>query len=406
MAIRTYAMSMTLLALGHAGCTGSISAGGPDGPPGATPDAASPADGAGGSDGAPGPDGAPTATTAIAVWVGTGAYDPGGEGRIAPFVLDDGRLTAGTSLAVGSLPSWVASSPDGRFAYAVDENNAQIRSFSVVPGTGALTPIGDAAASGGSGPVHVVVDATGRWLLVAHYTSGNVAVLPIGDDGAVAGAPSDVEATGQFTHQIVVDPTNQFVFVPCVGANHIAQLRFDPLQGTLTRNTPATVASVTGAGPRHLALAPDGAHAYAVDETGSTVTAYRYDAGQGTLAREASISTLPDGFTGANTGAEIAIGEGGRFVYASNRGHDSIAVFSVGGGGALTRVANTDTGGTVPRSIAVAPGGAHLLVANQESSQLALFAIDAETGGLTASGSPITTAARAFFVGAFAIPAE
>ena len=338
------------------------------------------------------------------LWVGTGSYDGAGAGRIVPHALDD--LSAADAADAGSLPSWMVLAPDGAHLYAVDENNSRVLAFAVAPDTGALSPKG-AVASGGAGPVHLAIDRTGRWLLVAHYTSGDVAVLPIQGDGSLGDTPSDVEATGAKSHQVVIDPTNRYVFVPCVGANQVTQLVFDAERGTLAPNTPASVRSADGAGPRHLALHPDGRHAYVVDETGSTVTAYTYDASHGTLTRGDSLTTLPAGFTDENYGGEIAISADGRFVYATNRGHDSIAVLAVAPGtGALSAVDRTPTGGAFPRSFAIAPGGDRLIVANQNSSALVSFAIDRTTGKLSAPSAPVATGAAAFFVGAFTIPAR
>jgi 6-phosphogluconolactonase len=345
------------------------------------------------------------ARSVTAVWIGTGAYDPEADGRVDPYTLEGDTLTAGTSTAAGSLPSWIVVAPGGRTLYALDENNSRVRSFAVAARTGALTEIGD-AASGGQGPVHMAIDQTGRWLLVAHYTSGTITVLPIGEDGAVTGAPSDVEATGTNTHQVVVDPSNRYVFVPCVGDNHVAQLVFDADDGTLEPNAPAAVVSEAGAGPRHLALHPDGSHAYVVNELGSTVTAYGYDASSGTLTRQASVATIPDDFQGDNTGAEIEIAADGAFLYSSNRGHDSIAVFRVGSDGALTAVERVPTGGTVPRSFALTPSGDRLIVANQTSNTVVSFAIDPAAGTLSSPRTLVETSSAPFFVGASALPAE
>jgi 6-phosphogluconolactonase len=279
-----------------------------------------------------------------------------------------------------------------------------VLAFSVAPGSGALAALGD-VDSGGQGPVHIAIDRDGRWLLVAHYTSGDVAVLAIRSDGTLDPTPVDVEPVGDKAHQIVVDPSNHFVFVPCVGANHVAQLVLEPERGTLEPNRPGAVSSTAGAGPRHLVLHPEGNRAYVVDETGSTITAYDYDAANGTLTRQASVDMLPDGFNGDSFGGEIAVSPDGRFVYASSRGHDSIAVFAVGAGGALMEVDRTPTGGTFPRSSTFTPDGSRLIVANQTANNLVQFAVDPRAGMLSPL-APLATAAAPFFVGTYTIPAR
>jgi 6-phosphogluconolactonase len=383
--------------VGLTGCVGQVSRSGPGdggsldagGDPGATD--ARPGD-------PPGSDASPSNDGKVAVWLGTGAYDPSADGRIDPLVLDGDDVVPGASVSAGSLPSWMTLSAAGDRLYAVDENRSQVRTFAVARVTGALSDLG-AVPSGGTGPVHVGIDGTGRWLLVAHYTSGEVSVLAIESDGTLGSTPTDVERTGRNTHQVVIDRSNRHVFVPCVGDNHVAQLVFDADEGTLAPNTPAAVVAESGAGPRHLVLHPSMSLAYVVNELNSTVTAYSVSENSGTLQRGGSLSALPDDFEGANTGAEILIGSDGGFLYTSNRGHDSVAVFRVGDDGALSAVAHTPTGGATPRSIALTPDGDRLLVANQASNTVISLRVDRSEGTLSSPRPVAQTSANVFFVG-------
>jgi 6-phosphogluconolactonase len=336
----------------------------------------------------------------VRIWLGTGAYDPAAAGRVDTYRVEDGELAGGPGLVAGSLPSWIVAARGGTVYYALDENNSQVRTFAVAPGIGALRELG-AVPSGGQGPVHMALDATERWLLVAHYTSGDVSVLPVRDDGSLGDTPSDVEATGRNTHQVVLAPSNRHVLVPCVGDNHIAQLGFDATTGALTRNPVPVAPAEPGAGPRHLALHPSNGHAYVVNERAATVTAWRFDAATGRLARGPSLATIPLAYGGDNSGAEVLVAPNGRFVYTSNRGHDSVSVFSIDDRGTLRYLDRTPSGGMVPRSMALTPRGDRLLVANQGSNQITAFTVDPLAGTLADPVPIITTSSAVFFVGAF-----
>jgi 6-phosphogluconolactonase len=396
---------MASFVVGLAGCLGATTTvpgdpSAPDAAVGADAGAAADASVSRRADAAPA---TPPVPPGVRIWVGTGAYDPSAAGRVDTYRVDDGELAGGPGLVAGSLPSWIVPARGGTIYYALDENNSRVRTFAVDPGIGALREIGS-VPSGGQGPVHLALDATERWLLVAHYTSGDVSVLAVGADGRLAATPTDVEATGRNTHQVVVDPSNRYALVPCVGDNHIAQLLFDATTGALTRNVVPVAVAEAGAGPRHLALHPSNGHAYVVNERAATVTAWRFDATTGQLARRASIATIPLDHAGDNFGAEVLVGATGRFVYTSNRGHDSVTVFAVDDRGALRFVDRTPSGGTTPRSMALTPQGDHLLVANQGSNLVVAFTVDPLTGALSAPDPIIQTKANVFFVGAFTAP--
>ncbi len=327
------------------------------------------------------------------------AYVSGYGPKIAWF---DFSPATGALDPVGSLaanqPSFMAFTQ--RFAYAVDEGGNKVGAYQIDQMSGALTLL-NSVASGGGGPAHVSVDRTGSYALVANYGGGTAAVLPIGSDGVLAPATTTV-SPGTNAHMFITDPANQFAFVPCKGSDYVAQYAFHA--GALVANSPARLATAAGAGPRHLAFAPDGAHAYLVTENASTLTALAYDAALGHLSPLQTLSTRTS-TTGANTGAEVAVHPNGTYVYASNRGDDTIAVFSIGSDGTLTAIAHSPTGGTTPRMFAIDPTGAWLLVANQGSSTVTVFAIDPATGLLTAHGSPLAVA-QPSFVGFVALPPQ
>ena len=361
-------------------------------------DAAAFAGGDGGRDGAagPAPDLAPPATAFVYV----SGYAP----TIARYTLDGstGALTArGATPATGS-PSFLAVDPARRHLYAVDEANSKVESFAIDPQSGALTHLGSDAASGGSGPAHLSVDGSGKWVLVANYTSGDLAVLPIGADGS-AGAPTTTLHAGGNAHQLLTDASNHFAFAPCLMSNYVAQYAFDAAGGGLAPATPPTVpAASAGAGPRHLALHPNARYAYLIEESDSMMTAYSLD-GAGHLAYLQRLSTRAAGASGANTGAEVQVHPSGKFLYGSNRGDDDIAVFALGSDGKMTAIAHTKTGGQTPRHFSLDPAGRFLLVANQGSGDVHVFAVDASTGTLSAVGAPITATAPSF-VGVVALP--
>jgi 6-phosphogluconolactonase len=329
-------------------------------------------------------------------------YVSGYSTTIARYTLDpsNGTLTPkGTTGATGS-PSFLAVDPARRHLYAVDETNSKVEAYAIDPATGALTHIGTDALSGGTGPAYLTVDTSGKWVLVANYGSGDVGVLPIAANGSV-GAPMTHHA-GMNAHEVVLDATDSFAWVPCLGSNYIAEYSFAAATGALTPPTPATVTTPAGSGPRHLALHPTRALAYLIEETDSMVGTYSVD-GAGKLTLLQRQSSRAAGASGTNTGAEIAVHPSGKFVYVSNRGDDDIGVFSVGADGLLTPVAHTKTGGQTPRQFSIDPSGKWLLVANQGSGDVRVFAIGATTGTLTAAGAPVA-ATMPSFVGVVPLP--
>ncbi len=320
-----------------------------------------------------------------------------------------GALTEPQLAAETKNPSFLAFGKDRRFLYAVSEvtdgatPGGGVASFSIDRKSGKLTPL-NVQPSGGKGPCYVSVDKTGRNVLAANYSSGSVACLPIADDGSLqapsatvqhaGGGPDAKRQTGPHAHFIDVDAGNRFAFACDLGLDKVLIYRLDAQKGTLQANDPAFAAVPPGSGPRHLAWHPDGTLAFVINELGSTVTAFRYDAQRGALSALQSVSTLPADFQGKNYCAEIVVHPSGKFLYGSNRGHNSIAVFAIDGeSGKLTPLSRTSTQGDWPRNFALDPSGRFLIAANQKSNDLAVFAVDQKSGALMATGARVNVPA-------------
>lgn len=307
----------------------------------------------------------------------------GGGATIRVYAFEDAGLRLLSSVNGGSGSSFIA--PDlwrGR-VYAVNEGSGQIAAFSFTfdESDAGLTLI-NRVSSGGNGPAHLSVDQSGRYVFAANYSAGSVAVIPVTDAG-LAAPTQTLNQLGQ-AHQIFSDANNRFVYAPCKAADFIAQYSFDA--GVLTPLSPPTLATANGAGPRHLALHPTLPRAYLINELSSTVQTLAIDA-QGRLTTVQTLSSLPSGFNAANTGAEIAVHPNGRFVFASNRGHDSIVRFAVDAtSGELTLLGHTSTEGSSPRHFSLDANGKWLLVGNQQSGNVVLFELDDATGALTSRG--------------------
>ena len=340
--------------------------------------------GSGGSGG-----GKPVATTP---YVYLGADDD----NISVFLLDraTGALEPRGKVNAGTNPSFLATDPAHRFLYAVNEGSAQVAAFSIDAATGLLTFL-DRKSSQGAGPAYVSVDRSGAWALVANYGGGTVAVLPILPDGSLGDAV-DVQSPGVNPHLIRTDPTNHFAFVPCKGSDHVAQFLFDAQTGKLTPNNPASVATAAGAGPRHLEFHPSLPVVYVINENGDTVDTYALDAMHGTLSPKATVSTLAAGANGpGNFCADLHLRPDAKFLYGSNRGDDTLAIFTVDPtSGAVAPAGHQPTGGAWPRNFGIDPEGGILLVANQNSSTVVNFRVDvatglpAQLGTMPASGKP------------------
>jgi len=318
------------------------------------------------------------------------------------FHEDSGAITPVGLAAATPNPSFLTATPDGKYVFAVNEvatlpgNSGSVTSFRVDPKAGRLEAI-NTETSRGADPCHLTLDATGRTLAVANYTGGNFALLPVGDNGRLAPAsvvltnsgsgPNRDRQEAPHAHAVVFDARNEFLLGADLGTDHVWSYRFRAPTGAASANDPPAASLPPGAGPRHLAWHPNGRWLFSVNELTSTVTAFAWDAATGRLTPQATVSTLPDGFAGPNATAEIAVHPNGRFLYASNRGHDSIAVFRIGETGSLQRIGIEPTRGRTPRHFALSPDGRWLIAANQESNSLAVFRLDPATGALTAVGA-------------------
>jgi len=300
-------------------------------------------------------------------------------------------------------PSFLALAPNRRYLYAVNEvgdfagkKSGAVSAFAVDQTTGELRQLNQ-QPSLGADPCYVDVDAAGKFVLVANYTGGNVAVLPVEHDGSL-GQNTDFKQyqgssvnrerqEGPHAHCIVLDPANRFAYSCDLGADKIMIYRFDARNGKLLPAQQPWVQVEAGRGPRHLAFHPTGKYVFVLNEMHSTVTAFARDPEKGSLRELQTLTTLPKDFTATNTAADIHVSPNGRFLYCSNRGHDSIAIFAVDPrSGALVAVGNESTRGMTPRNFAIDPGGALLLVANQKSDNLVSFRIDSNTGRLSWTG--------------------
>ena len=300
-------------------------------------------------------------------------------------------------------PSWVAIHPNGRFLYAVNEvqnyngpNSGGVSAFSIDRNSGRLTFL-NAVSSRGADPCYITVDRTGKYVLIANYTGGSVAVFPVLENGKLGEASGFVQHTGHgpnpkrqegpHAHSIDLSPDNRFAMVDDLGLDELLVYKFDAGKGTLTPNDPAFAKLDPGAGPRHFAFAPSGKFAYVISEMHSTVTAFSANLKAGTFRSLQTISALPEDFNKPNDDAEIEVLPSGRFLYASNRGHDSITVFAIDSGkGTLTLVEHASTTGKTPRNFAIDPAGKLLVAANQESDNIVVFHIDEKAGKLTPTG--------------------
>lgn len=300
-------------------------------------------------------------------------------------------------------PSWLVLHPSGQYLYAVNEvddfdaeKSGSVSAFRIDRVTGALTLL-NTQPSKGAHPCHLTVDRSGTHLLVANYTGGSLAVLPLDRDGSI-GTPTQVvqhkgssvnteRQTAPHAHSIDLDADNRFAISADLGADRLFIYRYDTMGGGLSAGLRPAIAATPGAGPRHFAFHPNGRVGFAINELSSTITSYSWDAQRGALNTLATISTVPPGFRRENSTAEIRVHPGGRFLYGSNRGHDSIVVYQVGpASGNLTLVEHEPTRGKTPRNFTIHPNGQWLIAANQNSDTLAVFRISDRNGALTPVG--------------------
>lgn len=319
------------------------------------------------------------------------------------FEPESGTLTHLHTVSEVPNPSFLTRDPAGRFVFAANEEAGidghqfgAVSAFARDPESGDLTFL-NRQPSHGQAPCYVAVVPSGRSVLVANYSSGSVALLPIGPDGRVAPATyvdqhegrsvNPQRQRGPHAHAIPVDPSGRFALCPDLGIDQVLVYRLDTADETLVPHDPPGAHLAPGTGPRHLAFHPTRPFVYVIGELASTITACTWDAEAGILTPFQTISTLPDDFSGETTCADIHVAPSGRFVYGSNRGHDSIAAFAIDEAtGRLTALGHTPSGGKTPRNFAIDPSGHFLFAANQESDNIVTFRLDPETGQLATPG--------------------
>jgi len=348
------------------------------------------------------------APTSHLMYVGT--YTGGKSQGIYAFRFDSdsGKLASLGLVAEIKSPSFLAVHPSGKYLYSVSEidnfdgkKTGGVAALAIDKATGKLTKLNE-SPSGSGGPCHLTVDKSGKSVLVANYGGGTVAAIAIGDDGKLGKMTADIKHKGSSVnqarqkephgHSINLDAANKFAVAADLGLDQLLVYRFDAAKGTLTPNEPPFTKMKPGAGPRHFSFHPSGKFAYAINELDCTMTALSYDAEKGTLTPLQTLSTLrPDEKHKSEwSTADVHVHPSGKFLYGSNRGHDTIVVYAIDADkGTLTYVENQSTRGKTPRNFAIDPSGKWLLAENQSSDTIAVFSINAESGKLKPAGDVV-----------------
>jgi 6-phosphogluconolactonase len=354
---------------------------------------------------------APAQDSGEAWWVFFGTYSGEGSRGIyrASFDSETGKLGRAELAADTEHPSFLALHPNGRYLYAVNETMefegeraGSVSAFALDAAAGTLSEL-NRVSSGGGAPCHIEVDREGRHVLLANYAGGSVAAIALVEDGRLGKRTAFVQHKGSsvdagrqeapHAHSIRIDPSGKFAVAADLGLDRVLVYRFDGESGALRSNDPPGATVEPGSGPRHFSFRNDGRFGYVINELRSTVTAFAWDVEKGLLETVQTISTLPEGFRGTSHTAEVVVSPDGRFVYGSNRGHDSIAVFRCDpASGRLALVEIEPTRGETPRNFALHPGGRWLLAANQGSDTVAVFRVKEEDGALEAHGEPVQVA--------------
>jgi 6-phosphogluconolactonase len=350
------------------------------------------------------------------IFVFTGAYTgfpPHPRGRadgVGVFRMNSetGALTHVCTQPGVDNPTFIAVSSDHRLLYAINAVSevdgvpgGAVEAFSINQETGALTFL-NRESTIGPGPAFVTVDRTGKFVLAANYPGGSIALFPVLDDGRLAQASDFIQHVGSsvdpsrqaapHAHSINLDPTETFALVADLGLDQIVVYQLDRTNRKLVLNDPPYAQVDPGSGPRHLEFHPNGQFVFVINELSSTVTGFAWDGRRGALTALQTLSTLPSGWVGETSAADIHVHPSGKFVYGSNRGHDSLAIFAVDAlTGRLTYVENTPTGGKTPRNFGIDPTGRFLLAANQDTDTIVTFRIDQVTGKLTPTGDLVST---------------
>lgn len=347
-------------------------------------------------------------------------FAPAEAGGILAFHLDPhtGAVVKAAETRGIPHPFFLALAPDRRTLYSIwaerfgGPEPGEVAAWRIVDRTGTLLPLGRQSARG-TAPCHLATDPSGRMLLLANYSSGEVASLPIATDGTLAPIASFVKHEGSsvdqkrqqapHAHTFISAPpgpdgTSRFAYAADLGTDEIVCYRLDAATGTVTPASPRALKTAPGSGPRHLRFTSDGRTLYALNELDSTIAVYGCDPETGRLTPRQKISTLPGGVAIENLAADLSLGVDGRFLYATNRGHDSIAVYAVAADGLLTLVEIVPSRGAGPQNLAIVPDGTLLLCANMPGDSVSLFRIDRQTGRLAAVGEPTAVPSPACIV--------
>jgi 6-phosphogluconolactonase len=334
------------------------------------------------------------------IYFGSHSNEPGAGFSLAHFDTDTGALTQPEFLLTAKKPAFFVLSPEGTRLYTCNSGSpGGLSAYAIERHTGRLTLLNRVLAGGGD-TSFITLDRTGRFVLVANYDGGNVAAFALKPDGAIGDwtafdqhsgrSVNLVRQTHAYAHAIVLDPTNRFALVPDLGLDRLYIYRFDERIGRLAPNDPPFAAIAPGSGPRHVRFHPNGRWVYLINEIASAIVAFNWAATTGTLTPFQTVSALPADFTGVSTCAELEIHPNGRFLYCSNRGHDSLAVFAIDQEtGRLVLVEHDSSGGKKPRNFALDPTARWIVVTNEDSSNAVVFRIDAATGRLTRTGDPV-----------------
>lgn len=338
------------------------------------------------------------------VYIGT-YTGPHGDDAVSIYVLDmdpaTGELTELSTCPGLQNPSFLAIDPAAEHLYAVSEvggerNGGQVAAYAIDPQDGSLAQLNQQPVRGTS-PCHLCVDQTDRCLIAVSYSSATIAAFPIADDGKLAERSDWIQHKGSsinharqeaaHTHSVNIDPGNRYAFVADLGTDQVFCYELDIGHTTLRPNPNQPAVGVApGAGPRHFCFHPNGRYAYLINELDSTVQVFAYHHDAGTLEDLQTVTTLPADFDGESTCAEVRVHPSGRFLYGSNRGHDSLAIFTIGDNGTLTSCGHESTRGKTPRNFNIDPTGQWLIAANQDTHNLVVFRVDASTGELRATG--------------------
>ena len=349
----------------------------------------------------------PSTTPAADPLVFVTAFAPGEKGGIHAYTFNTETGTLKPLLRTAGVenPFFLALSPDRKFLYSIHakefsgKEDEHVAAFEIIGRTGELKFLNRQSAKG-TAACYLDVDRTGKTVLVANYTSGSVAALPVRADGSLGEPASYFQHEGSsvnrerqkepHAHCIVVSPDNKYAYAADLGTDQILCYKLDPATAKLTPNQPPFAKAPAGAGPRHLTFHPNGKCVYVINELQNSVTVFDYDAGTGTLTEKQTIPTLPDDFKGTSYCADVKITPDGRYLYGTNRGHDSIAIFMIGDDGRLSLVAIEPSRGKGPQNLAITPDSQWLLCANMPGNNVAVFRLDGKTGRLKPTGEPVS----------------